>query len=253
MSKLHELLAIDSSCKSQSEKCRKDLQATFTGKRHHFEEKLVTFTPLVEGAPSETREQSSIQTTVRKEIEWVNNILVKSLDASYAIDVANTHAKADIILEDDSVVMKAVPATSLLQMAKRVTEIRELIAAIPTLEPAKGFKPDATREPGIYVAREVTKNSTQKIEEFITASPATKEHPAQVAKVSRDVKTGTILEQAWSSMITPAMKSDLLDRAEMLGRAIAKARARANEQEIDTRTHKIGRTLLDYIFEPLSV
>lgn len=252
MPKLHELLATDSNLKGQAAKCRVELQATLEKKKHLFEEKLITFTPDTEGAKSETREQKEIQTSVKKEVAWLANILVRSYDTAYAIDIANTHAHADIILEDGTTIAKDVPATALLQLEKRVKELQEFTKSIPTLDPAKGFKLDSAREAGVYVAREVTKASTAKVQEPTIVVPATKEHPAQVMVINKDVRVGTILEQEWSALITPAMKADLLDRGEVLFRAVTKARARANEQEIDVRNHKIGKTLLDYVFQPLN-
>lgn len=251
MAKLHELLAVDANLKGQAQKCRTELQSTLEKKRHLFAQKLVTFTPLAEGAPAETREQSDIQTTVKKEVEWLSNIIKKAVDASYAIDVANTTAKADVVLEDGTALLKDVPATALLQLEKRVKEISEFIHTIPTLDPAKGFEQDPSRETGIYKAREVLKSSTQKVQEPLTLSPATKEHPAQVQLVTKDVKVGTIQELEWSSLITPALKADLLERSEALYRAITQARSRANDIDVDAKSHKIAKKLLEYVFSPL--
>jgi hypothetical protein len=252
MSKLHELLAVDANLKGQAQKCRTELQSTLEKKRHLFAQKLVTFTPLAEGAPAETREQSDIQTTVKKEVEWLSNIIKKAVDASYAIDIANTTAKADVVLEDGTTLLKDVPATALLQLEKRVKEISEFIHTIPTLDPAKGFEQDPDREAGIYKAREVLKSSTQKVQEPLTLSPATKEHPAQVQLVTKDVKVGTIQELEWSSLITPALKADLLERSEALFRAITQARSRANDIEVDAKANRIGKKLLDYVFQPIA-
>jgi len=252
MAKLHELLAVDANLKGQAQKCRTELQSTLEKKRHLFAEKLVTFTPLAEGAPAETREQSDIQTTVKKEVAWLTNILVKAIDASFAIDIANTSAKADIVLEGGDVLAKDVPATALLQLEKRVKEFSEFIHTIPTLDPAKGFEEDSSREPGIYKAREVLKSSTQKVQEPLTLAPATDKHPAQVQLVTKDVKVGTIQELEWSSLITPALKAELLERSEALFRAVTQARSRANDTDIDTKSNKIGKMLLEYVFSPLA-
>lgn len=252
MAKVHELLAVDSNLKGQANKNRLDLQNTFDKKKQHFGEKLITVTALTEGALPETREQSAIQTTVRKEMAWISGFLSKAIDASFAIDIANTYAKADIVLEDETTLVKDVPATALLQLEKRVKELHELVGTIPTLDPTKGFKLDPAREAGIFVAREVVKDKTEKVEEFPIIVPATKEFPAQVAKVNRDVKIGIIRELEWSSLITPAMKADLLDRVEILLRAVTKARSRANDADIDVKLNKIGKKLLDYVFEPLN-
>ncbi len=252
MSKLHELLAVNSSLAGQAQKMRLDLQATLEKKRHLFSKKLVTFTPVTEDGKVETREQSDLQTTVKREVDWLTGIIVKAIDSSYAIDNANTLAKADIVLEDGTILVKDVPATALLQLEKRVKELSEFIHAIPTLDPAKGFSEDFTAGGGIYKARDVQKDSTRKVEEFVVVVQPTKEHPAQTAKVTKDIKAGTILEQEWSSLITPALKAELLTRAETLFRAVTQARSRANDTVVDTKTNKIGETLLGYIFEPLS-
>ena len=252
MAKMHELLAVDSSLKGQAQKMRLDLQATLEKKRHLFSKKLVTFTPASEGGQVETREQSDLQTTVKKEVSWLTSILVKAIDSSYAIDSANTTAKANIELEDGTILAKDVPATALLQLEKRLKEVSEFIHAIPTLDPAKGFSEDTSTGDGIFKAREVLKDSTKKVEEYVVVVQPTKEHPAQTAKVTKDIKAGTILEQEWSSLITPSTKADLLTRAEILFRAVTQARSRANDTVVDTKAHKIGGDLLGYIFQPLS-
>jgi hypothetical protein len=251
MAKLHELLAVDSNLKGQAGKCRSDLTNTFEKKRHLFQEKLVRFSPLGEGKEPQTESQSSIQTTVRDEVLWLSNLLAKQVDCSFAIDIANTEAKGDIILDDGKKLATGIPTTALLQLEHRVKEVLEFAKQIPTLDPAKSFTPDEARPKGTYIAREVKKVRTQKIEEHVVVVQPTKEHPAQVVKQSRDVETGTIQELEWSSLVTPADKAKVLERAEQLLRAITQARSRANGQEIDPATHRIGKTLLDHVFQPL--
>jgi hypothetical protein len=251
MSKLHELLAVDQNLKGQAQKTRVELQATIEKKQHLFEEKTVTFFSNQEGVPAQTREQKDIQTTIRREVAWLLPIISKSIDAAYAIDMANTQAKADIVLDDGTTLAKDVPATALLQLEKRIREMLEFAKAIKTLDPAKGFAPDPARDKGIYAAREVTKVSTEKVQEALVLYPATDKHPAQVQLITKDVQKGTIKEQEWSALITPATKSEVLERGEDVLRAVVKARSRANESEIDVKTYKIGKTLLDHIFQPI--
>lgn len=251
MSKLHELLAVNTNLENQGNKTRAELMTTFDKKRHHFGEKLVTFKSNAEGATPVTEEQSDIQTTVHKELEWISGILTKTIDVGHQIDVANTQAKADIVTEDGTAIAKDVPATSLLQLEKQIQKVHELLVTIPTLDPAKGFAQDTSREKGIYKAREVTKNRTRKEQRPLVLYPATDKHPAQTQLVTEDVPVGTILEQEWSALLTPATKGDLLERTEILLRAVKKARARANELDIDVTTQRIGKTIFDYLFAPL--
>jgi len=250
--KLHELLAVESNLENQATKTRTDLINTFTSKRHLFAEKRVTFRPLAEGTAEQTEEQSDIQSTVASEIKWVNEIAAKALDASHQIDVANTIAKADVVTEDGKTVLTGLPATSLLQLEKRLKEIHDLVVAIPTLDPAKGFEQDAARPEGVFKARDVVKPRTKKTIRPLILYEATKEHPAQVKEVSEDLEVGTVLHQEWCSLITPAKKSDLIDRCDRLIRAVKRARARANEQEVDVKDNKVGEKLLEYVFYPLN-
>ena len=67
MPKLHEMTAVDVSLRCQAQKLRLELQHTLKEKRHLFEKKLSTMTPMCEGEV-EVRAQSDIQTAVRAEI-----------------------------------------------------------------------------------------------------------------------------------------------------------------------------------------
>ncbi len=252
MAKLHELLAVGTNLDNQSKKTVADLKNTFDKKRHLFEQKLVTFKSNEEGVAPVTEAQSDIQTTVHKELEWIEDILVRSIDVGHQVDVANLSAKADIVTENDEVIAKGVPATSLLQLEKELKEFHTLLNSIPTLDPAKGFQQDPSRDKGIYKARDVQKARTKKTAKPIVLYPATKEHPAQTQLLQEDVPVGTILEQEWSALLTPALKGDLIDRVEVLTRAVKKARARANEIDVEVAGNKIGRVLLDYVLKPLA-
>jgi hypothetical protein len=247
---LHEVLAVEGNLENQANKTRTDLIATFEKKRHLFEEKTVLFTPNGEGQQVVRESQSDIQSTVVKELDWITPHLTKALDASFQVAVANTVARADIVLEDDAqtVLASAVPATALLELEKRLAELHLLVVAIPTLDPAKGFTLDANRGVGMFVAREVMKNRTKKTQRVLIKYEATKEHPAQTELVAEDVPVGVLREQEWSGLITPAAKADMLARVDLLIRAVRRARSRANETEVDI-TKVIGKRLVEYAFK----
>ena len=248
--KMHQLLAVHKSQKNQANVCRQELIGTFQSKKHHFEETKKTFKSLEEGVPEKVEDQKDIQTSVRVELKWIGEKLVKMMDVNYQVDLGNTMAKADVIV-NDKVFLKDVPATHLMALETELNEIMEIIKVIPTLDPAKGFRPDPNRGKYIYVARTVEKPRTRKDKKVITLAPATEKHPAQAQVVDYDKEIGTIIEQEWSSLISPAVKADMLENVETLTRAVQKARARANDQEIDPLTNKIGKTVWDYIFQPL--
>lgn len=248
MPKLHELLAVNGNLKAQADKTRTELMGTFEKKQHHFTEKIVSYRPFEESSQAVVESQLDLQTTVIKELAWISEFLVKSLDVAYQVAEANTVARADVTLDDGTILLSQIPATSLLELEKRAKELQDFVAAIPTLDPAKGFQLDMSRGAGIYRAREDKKMRTKKIQEPLTLSPATKEHPAQVQLVTRDVNIGELTTLEWSGLITTADKGDMLSRVEMFTRAVKKARSRGNEVEIPKNENKIGATIIKYVF-----
>ena len=247
-SKLHELLAVDGNLKAQADKTRSELMSTFEKKTHLFTEKIVTFKPLEENQPSVTESQLDIQTTVPKELKWISDFMIKSLDVSYQVAEANTIARADVVMEDGTVLLSQIPATSLLELEKRAKELHDFVSKIPTLDPAKGFKADPDKGEGIYKAREDNKARTKKTLKVLTLAPATDKHPAQAKEYTEDVPVGTITTLEWSGLITTAAKGDMLSRVEDFARAVKQARSRANEQEITKSDNKIGAKVINYIF-----
>lgn len=244
--KLHELLAIEGSHEKQTDKCRADLAHTFDKKRHLFEEKRVTFISDSEGTPATVEAQSDLQSTVPKELNWLSAFVIKSLDASYQVAETNTIARADVLAADGSIILKQVPATALLELEKRVTELGTLLHTIPMLDPAKGFLADAARGVDVFKAREVNKPRTKKDARVIVKYEATPQHPAQTELISEDKRIGTIQEQEWSGLLTPARKAELINNAETLVRAIRSARSRANDASVDT-SKKIGAEVMKAI------
>lgn len=248
MPKLHELLAVEGQLKGQAQATRTELKATFEKKRHLFEEKRVTFKPNEEGVAETIETQSDLQSKVPDELVWIAGIWGKALDVSYQVAEANMYARADVVLDDGTQLLKGVPATALLELEKRGAEVQELIKSIPTLDPAKGFRPDDEKGANVYRARDVQKHRTKKIPQVITKAAATEHHPAQAEIFMADVQTGTVVEQEWSGLVTPAQKGELLERAETITRAFKQARQRANEVNVDAEELKCGKAVFDYVF-----
>lgn len=236
--RLFELLVVEPQLKSQAAKVQTEMKATFHSKRHLFEEKKKTFQPREDGAATVVEEQSHIQTSVTAELKALAELWSKAIDVSFQVAEGNTAARGDVILDNGTTLLTGVPATALLELEKRATELQDVIANIPTLDPAKGFSPDTQRGAGYYQAREVVKDRTKKVQKHIVVVPPTEQHPAQVAVVNEDVITGTSREQEWSALITPSDKSKMLERVEELRRAIKAALHRANAIEMDLRALK---------------
>lgn len=248
MAKLHELLAVHSNLETQLVQTGGQLKDTFTKKHTHFGEKLKVFHPDGEGQEPITEEQSALQTTVSSELEWVSKFFIQAMDVSHQIDETNTLARADVIL-DDKVILAGLPATTLLELGKRLVVLQELFTAIPTLDPVKAFEVDPTfRIKGVYKAREVVKIKTAKKNKPLVLYEATDKHPAQVQLLTEDLPIGKIRETEWSGMITPAEKAGMLERVDAMIRAVKQALSRANNVDVNT-SKRIGKQLMDYLIK----
>lgn len=248
MPRLHELLAVEGNLKAQADKTRADLMSTFEKKSHHFGEKIQTFKSYEEGALPVTEGQLDLQTTVPKELQWAAPFMVKALDASYSVAEANTQARADVVLEDGTVLLAGLPATALLELEKRAKEFHDFVSAIPTLDPAKGFRPDPDKGSDVFRAREDRKVRTKKTLKVLTLAAATDKHPAQAKEYTEDIPVGDIITMEWSGLITTAAKGDMLARCEDFARAVKLARSRANDFMIEKNSPKIGTGITKFIF-----
>jgi len=250
MGKLHELLAVEGNLETQAEKVRADLANTFEKKAHLFREKKTVFKPTVENEREAVSVECDLQTTVKAQLDELSDYLARSWDASNQVAETNTKARADVVLEDDeaTVLATGMTATSLLDLEKKVAKVRDLLKTIPTLDSAMGFQPDPNRGANVWKAREIVKTKTKKTTEVIVKYQATKEHPAQTELRDVDKPIGELHEQEWSGLITPAEKTQLLARVEMLERAIRKARSRANDAEVEAN-RKIGKKFLQFVFD----
>ena len=246
MAKLFEKIVIEQQLKNQTAAVRNELKNTFEKKRHLFEEKLQTYQP--DAGELVIESQSSINTGVISELRWIGDHIGRAIDTSYQVANGNTRAFADVLLDDGTVIIRHAPATALLELEKRVQEILDLVKAVPTLDPAKGFEPDRDKGKGIYKAREVTEIKTKKTQIPLVKYEATEHHPAQVDVVSADVRTGIIRKQEWSSMITPADKGDMIDRVEQLLRAVKTALHRANDLVLDEEP-QIAKQIFDWVID----
>lgn len=245
--KLIEALVVEGQLKSQAQTLRAQVHDTFAKKRHLFEQKRLTFIAATEGAEPVVEEQSDIQSDIMKELRWLGGIWTKALDTSMLVAEGNTKARASVVLDDGTVLLENVPGTALLELEKRASEIQELISSAPTLDPAKGFKPDPDTGPRIFVAREVLKDRTKKDAKVIELTKATPEHAATAQLVPYDKVVGQTRQQEWSGLITPAHKSEMLERTEELRRAVKAALHRANAVEVGDSLPICGKKIFDFV------
>lgn len=242
--KLHELLAAEEDLKGMAKRITAETEVTFNKKQSHFVEQIVEFEPLEEGKQTMIEGHTPMIETVNGKLDYFANAMSQYLDAFYQKEDTNTIAKADIVLDDNSVLAKDVPATALLGLERELKKIHQVYSNIPTLEPTMVWEDDNNTGAGIRLASQAKVRTKKIVKPFVLAE-ATDRHPAQVEKVSEDVPVGTLKTIYRSSKLTPARKSELLGRVDALSRAVKKARMRANSVEHKTTT--IGKSIFNYL------
>lgn len=246
MPKLHELLAVQTSRQTVAKNIMDEARGAFKTGAHYTGH--VRATEYFNDSNLNRSETKVVDDTVPAKLEHVQTHLAQMLDVMYNIDLANCSAKGDIVV-DGKLFAAKVPVGHLMTLETRLQELRALCLTIPTHKPGIEWVPDLDqRSDGtVYKSKNPTIDPVhQKQQTFITVAEATKEHPAQVREVNKDVQVGKITRYEWTSTISPAAKSDLLARLDALLIGVKRARQRANSIKTDMK--KVSEGLLKYVF-----
>lgn len=248
MPKLHEVLAVESGLQTAAKKINEETVRTFGKKDEHFVETTREVKHFSEEDQKlDTSETKAMVTTVFDKLIYNAGPNIRAYDAYLQKEATNQKAHADVVIGEKTL-LTAVPATVLLGLETKLTELRVVYEAIPTLQPGPTWQSDSAARGagGVYRAAEpdVTFRTRKTVRPIIMA-PATEHHPAQVQAVQEDLPIARITTSHKSGMITSAQKSDLLERIDQMLRAVKRARQRANATEVEKR--QMGKVLFDFI------
>lgn len=245
--KLHEILAVEADREAAATAVLNETLVTFTKKPEHFIGKHTIYKALTEGDTDGEGEEASkeIVDTALGKLRHCFSIINKAIDVTATKDATNQLAHAEIII-DGKALTTPLPATTLLTLEKKIKQWLDVLLQIPTLAPGRVWVLDATKGPNIYrdEAPEARYRTKKVIQHKILVEPTT-HHPAQVEKWSEDVRVGKLTDTSWSSMMSPAEKSQIITRATELLAAVKQARQRANTQEVVQVD--VAKTLTDFI------
>jgi len=244
--KLHELLAVEGDLEGKAKLVLDEAANTFSKKPEHFIEQVRDLIMFDEARQNEnTHESSAMVTTVGQKLSYIRRPVVRYYDALASKDATNQQAKADLVVEDVTL-LSDVAATTLLALESKLKHLRGVFEAIPTLQPGMKWEPDAAFGDGVYrAAEDIKRNRTEKVIQHKVLYEATKEHPAQIEKWTQDTPVGDIITKSWSGMWTPAQKAEAIGRIDQLIQGAKKARQRANRQDVVET--KVGDILFDFI------
>jgi hypothetical protein len=242
MAKLNQIVAVVNGVKTKTAKVMTDVYHDLK-KDQLFDGISRTYQPLDEDGETCPPEQKLVQLTTDNAVETVREALTNMFDVIYTQDVANSQAKADVVV-DDKVLAPQVPITYLLFLEKQLTDISTFVNSLPVLDPAQEWVFDTNR--GFYATKPTSTNKTKKVYRNHVKVEATKEHPAQVEVYTEDVKIGEWATVKFSGAMPATNKKQMLERVTKLQNAVKIAREEANGIEIQNKA--IAEALLEYIF-----
>lgn len=243
--KLHELLAVMADTTNAAQAVMAETLTTFSKKPDHFKGQTRNanfFDASREG--ENTTDTKEVVTTVHAKLDHTLKIVARHYDALLQLEDGNSRAKADLTI-DGTVVFKDAPATFLLGMENRLKSLRDVFAAIPTLEPSIKWEADIATGSSVYTAPPAVSFKTEKTLKSKVLYDATKEHPAQIQQWNEDVPVARIETSHVSGMVTPLAKSGMLGRIDNVISEVKKARQRANSVEVANQ--RVAKDIFEYI------
>lgn len=231
MAKLHELLAAESNV-AAAYKFVSDETINVFGKPDHFVRAVTVDSYFNEEDHklNKTETKNNV-TTVDDRLKYTfGRPFTSRLNLLAQKDRTNQEARADVVVNGE-VLLKGVPATTLLSLETMLADKRRELSAIPTLSPGLPWVWDEhvvlwkTSEPQVSFR-------TKKTIRPIVMHEGSKEHPAQVQPVSEDIPVARIEKTVYSGMATSGEKADIIARLDALIVAVKKARQRANRADV---------------------
>lgn len=248
--KLHQILAVEKTRVGQAQKLQEDTLKKF-GKAteyffgHNKTLQLITENEQNEAIQAQAEEDKPVTTTVYETLEYFLERWARAEDVSYQKTCANQNASADVIFRG-TVLLAAVPVEELLNLETRLTELRKVFVAVPTLNSNVAWIPAGYGQYVWRAAKDEVTTKTEKTTFGIILAPATDKHPAQVERGTKDEVVGRFTRIIYSGAAQSVQKANALEALDDLLVAIKQARMTANTVEVtnDTIGDKITALLL---------
>ena len=219
-----QLLAVAGTTKADTDQKMAQLQHV-AGQEKLFNGHDRTYEPANEGGQRFPAEPLKVRVTADEVLAMTADVMTRQLDLALTLDTANAAAKADV--EVDGLTLKDVPVSHLLYLARELTRVRDIVAALPVRDPGKDWDTEGMPE-GQAKAKPVETFQREKVPGRFVLAEATQYHPAQVQRLDKDEVVGTWTTVPFSGAVDPKRKEELLRRVDALSEAVRMAREGAN-------------------------
>jgi hypothetical protein len=242
LKKLNQVLAIERATKNVAETEFTKIYQT-VGKAELLTGHQRTYRPKDEDGEKFPSESKKVQFRADDQIKKLKETLSELFNVVATKDATNCTAKADIVI-DNKVLVKDVPATYLLFLDKKLTDLLNFAKKLPVLDQSEQWRRDEGL--GLYATDPVESIKTKKVSKFVVVVQPTPQHPAQVKEQTEDVVTGSWLTVKYSGALPQDRVNEIIERVEKMQKAVRFARQTANS--VDTVSLETGEPILGYIF-----
>jgi hypothetical protein len=249
MTKLHELLAAERTVTAASTAVLDETLAKMQ-KENYFSGfvkslQMLESTPANEALEAAAKETKALPTTVLATLDYAFDLYGNMENLQISKNKTNTQAKATVQLNGVDLFVD-LPVDQLLGLEARLTKIRAIMLAVPTLDASIEWTYDANQ--GCWISPETFTTKTETKQVPVILAPATDKHPAQVKEASQVAVVGKVSLIKRSGAATAVQKSDAIMLVDNLLVEVKKARMRANDTEVIN--DNIGAKLKEVLLAP---
>lgn len=243
MPKLNQILAVEKGEKTRIQTAITELYK-LVQKPALFSGVSKTYAPI--NAEGETIPPQNVRVQLTSQEVLSNNarLMTDLITNEARKDWTNTVAKADVVLDDGTVLIPGAPVSFLLFLEKQLTDMRTLVSHLPILDPAETWTFDTNAS--LYKTAGSQTHRTKKTTVPIVLIQPTPEHPGQAQLISEDVLAGYWTEVKQSGALAKSDKAALLTRIENVLRAVKTARESANLQD-EVASPKAAEAIFNYL------
>jgi hypothetical protein len=242
MAKLNQIVAVVAGKKTRVEKEFGELNKILQ-KADLFHGIARQYQPVDEDGEELPSERKDPQKSAKAIIRQARTILTDIIDAVATQEYGNCTAKADVKVDGETI-LKQVPVTVLLYLAKQLDDLHTFVGNIPVLDPSDRWTYNA--QDGTYITDEIKTIRTKKVQKPIVLYDATEKHPAQTQLITEDITAGHWKTRKYATTLAATERQQIVDRIVKLQDAVKIAREEANSIPVDDQT--IASAVLKFIF-----
>jgi hypothetical protein len=249
--KLHTVIAVRDGVRSGKTRALTDAHR-ISQKAELYEGLTRSYAPKDEDGDRLPDENKNVQVNADTMLNQLVRAVSRDWNLVATMDAGNQHARADVSVpvgtgDERMVILRDVPATHLLFLARELDDVYKFVSALPTLDPAQRWHYD--ENVAANVTEPIETHRTVKVLQNHIRYPATEKHPAQVDTFTADVVVGYWTLVRRSGALPLERKHLLLQRIDELRLAVKEARELANEVEVTDV--EVAKPIFDHLFRDL--